>query len=333
MAPQAQQATAFGWKRELRVRTGDDLTLCVERLAPPDSTRGAVILCHGLAANGLAFDLPGRSLARYLTEQGFECFIPDLRGARHSASPDAGWGLDDYLEQDLPAIIQLVREQALSKHIHWIGHSMGGLLMLMYGSEHPDTPIQRVVTLGTTLDYRSGKSVFQSWRHALPLARSLQVLPFGSLAQLSASLRKYVQLPVERINFHRPNVEPEVIAALLQGGFGPVPSALLSDLASTFTPHGFARQGGSLRYQPLWSRYRFPTLMLAGSGDLQCDVEAVDEAARVFSHVPELEVRALGRAYGALEDYGHFDLLVGRNAPREVWPQLAEWLGRAPQEA
>lgn len=329
MASEAEQATAFGWKRELRVRTGDDLTLCVERLAPPERSHGAVILCHGLSANGLAFDLPGRSLARYLTQQGFECFIPDLRGARHSSLPDKGWNLDDYLEQDLPAIIQLVREQALSKRIHWVGHSMGGLLMLMYGSEHPETPIERVVTLGTAIDYRVGESIYQRWRHLLPFVRPVvDRIPFGGLAQVSASVARYVQLPTERINFHRPNVEPEVITALLQGGFGPVPTALLADLNTTFSEGGFARRGGELRYRDQWPRYRFPTLMFAGSVDQQCQIAAVDETARAVGHVRELEVRIVGRESGQLEDYGHFDLIVGRNAPTEVWPALVDWLNR-----
>lgn len=121
MIAEATKTTAFGWKRQLRVRTEDDITLCVERLAPKGDCRGAVVLCHGLSANGLVFDLPGRSLAQYLAEQGFECFIPDLRGARYSTTPRKGWSIDDYLEQDLPAILGLVREQALTEHIHWGG--------------------------------------------------------------------------------------------------------------------------------------------------------------------------------------------------------------------
>lgn len=327
MAIEAQQATAFGWKRELRVRTDDDLTLCVERLAPPGPCRGAVILCHGLASNGLLFDLPGRSLSRYLTQHNFECFIPDLRGARHSNTPDSGWGLDDYIERDLPAILQLVREQALSDQIHWVGHSMGGILMLMYGSEHPEVPIQRVVTLGSTLDYRPGRSFYHRWRHALPLVRPLRQVPFGSLAQLSGALSSRIQLPTERINFYRPNVEPEVVHAILEGGFGAIPTQLLADLSTTFEG-GFARRGGLLPYADLWPRYRIPTLLIAGSRDQHCQIVAVDETARMLGHLDELTVKPMGRAHGHLEDYGHFDLVVGRNAAHEVWPEIAAWLSQ-----
>lgn len=328
MATEAYRPTAFGWKRQLRVRTSDDVTLCVERIAPSGPCRGAVILCHGLAANGLVFDLPGRSLARYLAEHGMECFIPDLRGARYSGAPSGGWNLDDYLEQDLPALMQLVREQALSEKIHWVGHSMGGILCLMYGSERPETRLSRVVTVASSLDYRTGQSVFRQLKHALPLLSPLQTLPFSQFAKLSAMVSDYVQLTAERINFYRPNIEADVVRAILQDGFGPLPTRLLRDLASTFNEGGFARRGGLLRYDELWPRYRFPTLLLVATQDPQCNIGAVDETARLIGHIDELEVRPVGRRYGQREDYGHFDLILGRNAKDETWPMILDWLLR-----
>ena len=329
MATEAYQPTAFGWKRQLRVRTGDDITLCVERIAPSGPCQGAVILCHGLASNGMVFDLPGRSLARYLAEHGLECFIPDLRGARYSSAPSGGWCLDDYLEQDLPALLQLVREQALSEQVHWVGHSLGGILCLMYASERPEAPLSRVVTIGSSLDYRPGNSVYQQLRKALPLVRPVNALPFSYLTKLSAAVSNYVQLTPERMNFYRPNIEADVVRSMLQDGFGPIPTGLLRDLSSTFTAGGFARRGGLLRYEELWPRYRLPTLLLVGSRDPQCNIAAVDETIRLIGHVEELEVRPLGREFGHQEDYGHFDLILGRNAKQESWPLILNWLQRS----
>jgi hypothetical protein len=55
-------------------------------------------------------------------------------------------------------------------------------------------------------------------------------------------------------------------------------------------------------------------------------VEAVDETARVIGHVSDLRVLPRGRKYGQKEDYGHYDLIVGRNAETEVWPSILSWL-------
>ena len=324
----ASGSRIFGWKRQLRIRTDDEVTLCVERIAPKGQCRGAVILCHGLAANGFVFDVPGHSLARYLADHGYECFIPDLRGARFSNLPAKGWRLDDYIEQDLPAIFDLVRAQALSSTIHWLGHSMGGVLFFMYACEHPEVPISRAVMVGSTLDYRVGHSVFRDLRAALKIARPVRELPFGKLTRLSAYLAGHVSTPIEKINFNRPNVEVEVMRAILSDCFGPLPTALLKDLDSAFSRGGFARRGGLLRYNELWPRYRFPTLLLAGSADVQCPIEAVDETARVLGHLRDLRVLPFGKRYGQREDYGHYDLIVGRHAPSEVWPRIVEWMDR-----
>lgn len=326
MASAPAIATPFGWKRQLRVKTQDDVTLCVERVGPEGDCKGAVVLCHGLSANGLAFDLPGRSLARFLAEQGYECFIPDLRGARHSTQPKGGWCIDDYIEQDLPAVLDLVREQALKGPIHWLGHSLGGLLFVMYASEHPETFVQRVITVASGLNYSQGDSVYHGLRKALPWARPLRKLPMGIANQVASRFSKYVHLPIENMKFYRPNVEAEVIQTLMSEGFGPVPTALLADLNTSFEAGGLARCKGTFPYADLWPLYRFPTLMLAGSKDAQCPVEAVDGSARMISHLDELSVLAFGREHGHYEDYGHFDLLVGRHAPTEVWPHLVEWL-------
>lgn len=326
------QTVALNPKSKLRVRTSDDLTLCVHRIAPQGPCRGAVVLCHGLAANSFAFDLPGRSLAGHLSAHGFECFIPDLRGTGDSGRPATAHGLDDYVERDLPAIIGLVREQALSERIHWLGHSMGGILFFLYASEQPSVPVQRAIALGTALDYRVGRSVYQPLSLAQPFVPAGLRLPYDLLSRISAStsLRRLHLMP-ESMNFQIDNVEPEVRQAILKHGFGPVPMRLLDDLSTALKPGGLARRGGRLRLRDTLPSYRTPTLLVGGVADVQCGVEAIDETARLLGHVPELRVAVFGRAYGQRQDYGHFDLMVGRNAPTEVWPHLTQWLLETPE--
>ena len=90
-------------------RTRDGITLSLRRIRGREVTRGAVILQHGLAANGMVFDLPGRSLARFLAEAGHDCFITRLRGADPAASSCGSYGLDAYLDYDLPAMLEQVQ--------------------------------------------------------------------------------------------------------------------------------------------------------------------------------------------------------------------------------
>lgn len=317
----------------LTATTGDGVALSIARVRPPGQpgqARAAVVLCHGLSSNRYAFDLEGRSLAGHLAARGFDCFMPNLRGAPGSRVRVPQYGLDEYIEQDLPAVLKLVQEVSRAERVHWVGHSMGGILLFAYAAEHPDVPIARAVTVGSALDYGAGRSVFQHLLRARPWVPDGLVVPFGGMSRLAArASRLGVPLLPEWMNFSLPNVEGAVRRDILRHGFGPIPMRLLDDLATMLGPTGLARRAGSYLIQPRLGDYRVPTLMLAGSADRQCDVGAVDATARLLSRLPALRVEVFGRDHGQQQDYGHFDLMVGARAATEVWPRITAWLESA----
>jgi hypothetical protein len=65
---------------------------------------------------------------------------------------------------------------------------------------------------------------------------------------------------------------------------------------------------------------------VAGERDLLAPIQSVRAAAE-FTGGPA-EVVVLNKANGFSADYGHGDLLLGRNAPGEVFPRVAEFLER-----
>ena len=310
-------------------RTRDGIELALRRIRSDAATRGAVILQHGLAANGMVFDLPGRSLARYLAEAGYDCFIPQLRGAAASCG---SYGLDAYLDYDLPAILEQVQTLSGNAELAYVGHSMGGLLLMMHAIDHPDAPISRFVGVGATLDYRPDALALKAQRKLLPFARrALRSLPFRLLARANALTAGYGPvLPVENLNFARANIEPYLMRKLIAEGMTDIPMELLLDLDTTFQEGGFVRRRGETSYLPRAGAFRIPTLLLVGTADTQCGEGSVDATVRLLTGAPQLRVVRLGRAYGQAQDYGHFDLIVGRRANAEVWPILAEFLAPGP---
>lgn len=314
-------------------RTADGLRLALRRIpAAGEQRRGAVILQHGLGANGLVFDYPGRSLARHLSAAGFDCYIPELRGAGDSERPKAPFGIDEYIEHDIPAVIAAVQQASGQQRVHWVGHSMGGILLMLYTMEFPDAPIARFVAVGSSIDYRPGHSVFRDMRRLRFLAGSwLSHLPFHVLSRWNALVAGYGPLafPPEGMNFVRSNIEPALIRDILQRGFSPIPFRLLDDMDTTFGVHGFTRKQGELKYLQHVSHFRVPTCLLAGSKDPQCPIECVDETARLLQNAPELLVARFGKRYGQVDDYGHFDLLVGKRAEHETWPTIRAFLEKA----
>ncbi len=108
--------------------------LAVTRLGLADvaQTRGTpVILLHGSFSNRRFWYSPkGIGLGAYLARQGFDVWIPEMRGhglskRNHDYVKNR---IADYARYDLPAIGAFVREQS-AQIPHWIGHSLGGITL------------------------------------------------------------------------------------------------------------------------------------------------------------------------------------------------------------
>lgn len=321
-------------RTELKATTSDGRRLSIARLhSKTQPTLGAVVMLHGLGSNRMIFIATGASLAEHLAERGYDCYLPDLRGTGQS-EPLSDWTLDDYIERDVPAVLECVLNTSGQARVSWIGHSMGGLLMLMYGIEHPDAPVSRLVTIGSALDYRPGRNVYQNLRRWRRFAGPLKAFPFGVIARsLSPIAGVGPILPPEGMNFHRPNVERGVCRELMARGFGSIPLALFDSLNTTFSPDGFSRDNGRIVYLQRVADFQIPTLMVVGSRDVQCPPATALVTFDSLSGVKDKRALFVGKKYGHASDYGHLDLIVGRRAAHDVWPHIGAFLQGEPAVA
>jgi len=308
-----------------QVETADGLTLRLRHVSPIDGPprHRPVMLLHGLAANHRGLHFRRRSLARWLAQRGHDVWLPELRG--HGASQAHGyeWRIDDYLAEDLPAILEAIGEATGCERVDWVGHSMGGVLLMCYGILNPEAPIGRAVTIGSALDYKVGHTGFAALLRLRPVIERLGAIPFGTFTHLLAPALGRWPNGLETFNVWPANIEPEVVRALHARCFGTIPTSLLSSLATTFDPEGLRLQSG-FRFLDHAERFDFPLLMLAGSRDQQVAVAAVEHTAELLG--ASATVRIHGQTHGDAQHYGHWDLILGKNAADETWPDIAEWL-------
>jgi pimeloyl-ACP methyl ester carboxylesterase len=162
--------------RRVRTRDGRALALSEIRFSGRRARAGApgFLLVHGFAQNRTSFTLG--ALPRVLLEHGARVFLGELRG--HGASRrenEDAWTLGTHLDQDCPALIEAVRQATGAESVHWVGHSMGGLLGCALLDR--SAPLASLTLMATPLVLGAGRPLVRlASLFAGPLA---QVAPTG----------------------------------------------------------------------------------------------------------------------------------------------------------
>lgn len=309
------------------VATEDDAWVALHHKAK--NAGPAVLLVHGIASNGVSWDLaPDRSLVNTLIQAGFDPWVLDLRG--HGVAqfdPDhkrqrRGWSLDDYGRFDVPAALDFVREKTGQNPVHFVGHSMGGMVVTVALSLRPNLPLDRMVVLGTPMDF-SDPDPASGWLlgAAHGTGRLLGALPSPFAARIHARLGS--PFPVDEMLFTdisspaRERMYEQIVSPLFGGE--------LSQLMSVSRDGRFSDASGRTHYMAGLEKVRVPTRVIAGRGDR---VAPPDRVVGFYTGLKnaERDFVIAGRATGFSVDYGHLDLLLGDRADKEIYPLVVEWL-------
>ena len=94
----------------------------------------AVFLAHGVGARRQVWEGIVAKLAPH-----FRCITYDLRGHGGSAGADEPFGIDEFV-----ADLEALRAQLGVEHAHFVGHSLGGMIVPAYARAYPE----RVKSLG-----------------------------------------------------------------------------------------------------------------------------------------------------------------------------------------
>lgn len=316
--------------------TDDDWALAVSEyhdpVHKPVTKKHPVLLCHGLGSSHLMFDVsPKYSMAQWLVEQGYAVYGVDLRGHGLSEKPNSkvpyngkkkkwDWGFADYLQRDLKATIDHVLERSGADSVHFIGHSMGGILLL----SHAGLGLKGVrsgVTLGSSLDYSLGSSRFKLLTPFTFTTYVMKKVPMDFIANMYALANKLNNQLISGMFSSLGNVEPRIYRLFLENTFHPFSSKVLRDLTEIIKGRGMlSLEGDNINQRLKDNGYPFPILSMGGTGDKQ----NCEKSIAAFG----TEYKMYGKAHGHQFDYGHHDFITGLNAKEELYPDILAWLDK-----
>lgn len=283
-----------------------------------------VLLVHGMSANHYNWDYrPEVSLAWWLQQRGWDVWIPALRGDDGSTPPDrkAGrnWTFDDHALLDLPAALDVVREHTGRQQVVWIGHSMGGMLLYAALSAYPER-IRAGVAIaspGRFTDLAPLKKMLRGSGRLL--GRHGRVTTAGFMRLMSPLGRAAPGLGKVAV---RRNLDPGLVRGLSSHALSDLPRPMLQEVVSWLRAGTLTRADG----QTPWivpESPAVPVLLLAGSADW---IAPAQDVVAVCGTLPDCESRILGPGQGMPHDYGHVDLVLGKDAASTVYPLVEDWL-------
>lgn len=313
------------------VTTTDGARLALYRYRPQGRTLPLepVLLVHGLGANRLNFDLNEEfSLARDLAAQGMDCWLVDLRGCGASSVPETRWlwNFDDHALVDIPAALDFIRSLTGYERVHWVGHSMGGMLLYAYLLRGSPQRIASGITMGSPVCFSPRTDSMRHAVHFQNLIRLLPRVPNAFFLQLVTPLLGVVDLGgTVRRQMNPRNVDWGVMRGALYNTASHISPGVLGQFLSWMRSGDFTSADGAYSYQANLEQIETPLFVISGRGDRL--VPACDSRSG-FERVSSTTKRYLELCAedGFADDYGHIDLVFGRHARVEVFPEIAAWL-------
>ncbi len=308
-------------------RTEDGWRIALTRYRP-EQPAGAepVILLHGVASNRYGLDLTDElSLARALAKAGFDAWLVDLRGRGQSTQPRLfgehgwDWSFDEYVEHDAPAAIDAVLAVTARERCHLVGHSLGAaIIYAVVADPRRALKIRSAVAIGGPASYHFQQKYLFHW----PL-RNLRFVRHAFLMRLLAPVAGYWR---NKLLYNPENIAGATVRRFLVNASTNLARNEMLQYSDWIANDQFRSIDQRRDYRKELAKVTTPMLLIAGNKDLLAPPPSVKDAYDAIAGADKkLVIASRGHALDA--NYGHFDLVLGRHAPKEIFPLVVDWLG------
>jgi pimeloyl-ACP methyl ester carboxylesterase len=289
-----------------------------------------VILCHGLGAQGRYWYFDDElSWPKKLNAEGFDVFVPDLRGVGKTGGP-YDFSFEDYI-YDVEAILEKVLKVEGVDKAHWVGHSMGGMVIYLSVSRNPQ--IQKKLKSFTAISspytiwgpWELWKITHKNYENLSQFFKKVDSIPFSTFSY-SFSIFGDIIYPILKItkliyleNFvwNLDNVPRDIRKKAMKHATGPVSTRVLEKFSKVLL--------GYEDFNFSFEKFKVPALFIVGTKDYLASPPTVKLAYSKASSENKKFILA-GVGEGFQTDYGHVDITASKLATEEIFSQVLNFI-------
>lgn len=310
------------------LKTTDGARLALYHYAAVDPVPGRepVLLISGFGVNRAALDFDDRfSWPRRLAAAGFDTWLLEVRGSGRSrrAGPYDG-SFDDYLVDARKAIAE-VRQRTGAAKLHWVGYSLGGMLLYAALGSDEAAQIRSGVAIEAPVSLHGYPLDETSLAAMDVLARFpwLHTIPYRLPSRLAMDLLPlWYEQPLFKVWMNTENIDEKLLKAIVYRTLDDVPTPLVLQFRAWMREEGLRSRDGATDYLKGLATTEVPLMVMTGASEFARRARLVMERPRP-ANIRWVECL---RSQGFSADYGHTDLLFGHRAPEEIFPHALDWL-------
>ncbi len=250
------------------------------------------------------------------------------------SSDNADFNFDDLLS-DIPLIINFILKHyqqycPKSNRVHWLGHSMGALLMYAFLScdKKNKERLQSFISLGSPTELKYvGHPILLDLLKLKPMIHFH--LKLRNMARFFSSFLSFLNTKYHNIALNRHVVERRVLAQYFRKGMGDISLSLLEQFTEWLANENMISADGDIDYNDMGKNIRTPILLMSGSYDSLCPPHAL---LKTYLDIPlpskKKKMVILSKISGFNFDYCHAGIIIGKEVRQEVFPIIIDWLKR-----
>jgi len=316
-----QRINGDQWIELCRERITLDGPIAIERkYLPTNPTRPPVILIHGFAQNRFTWDCSQRSMANYLASMGYDVWNMELPGHGRSRSKDSmgAESFSDYIHAMI-TVANYIPEPAF-----WLGHSLGGATIYSAACLMEPRKLRGVIGLAALYHFGNNPII----RQVCQLTQLLAKLPLFKHARVRTQkgglLLSHIYSISDVVGYTFPlsgwwpgTVEPDLFEERMRLGMDWTNIEIWKEMSRWGTQQQFP-------YAEQWSTLDIPLLVALGDRDHLLTIRdgrpAYEESGSTDKELVIFD------DFHHETHYGHLDIILGKKAPKFVWPTLHQWM-------